>query len=139
MQFFNVWLIAGALSSPASGEVADEVADGASAPVEEQPELSLADEDDPTLRAWCFDDDDRHRRGYCLAKCERSRHYRAVSDEVRIEGNNHWCRQRAKRFCRERREWLDDWCWGGRGWDDDWDNDDGDGHGHGHGHGHGDG
>ena len=142
------WLLAAiaALGSPTGGAAGEEFTDEATgaAPSADEPEVPLADEDDPSLRATCYDDHFRPRRGHCLAKCDDSRRFRAVSGEMRIEGNHDWCRQRARRFCRDRRDRLDDWCWGrrsGGGWDDDdhddWDDDDGwdhDDHDDGHGH-----
>lgn len=135
------WLLAAtaALASPTGGATVEEFTDEATGAAADAPEMSLADDDDPSLRATCYDDDFRPRRGHCLAKCDRGRRFRTVSEERRIEGNNDWCRQRARRFCRDRGDRLDDWCWGRSDgghwddddWDDDWDDDDHDDH-HGH-------
>lgn len=131
------WLFAAfaALASPPGGETSEQFTDEAAGDVQSQdPAFPLADEVDPSLAARCYDDDEWRKRGHCLAKCDDSWRYRVVSDRMRIDGNNNWCKNRARQFCKRRGDKLDDWCWGDRsgdgggGWDDDdWDDDDHDG------------
>ncbi|PCC72381.1 hypothetical protein [Nannocystis exedens] len=108
---FSAWAALAAPERPVE-EIADEAATQAGDVSTD--EFDLTDEVDPSeSERWECYDDDHHRRGYCLARCERGRRYRAVTDRIKIRGNRDYCERRAYKHCRGRGG-LDDWCFGER-------------------------
>ncbi|WAS92448.1 hypothetical protein [Nannocystis punicea] len=108
---FSAWAALAAPEQPVE-ELADEVTAADDVSVDD---VEFTDEVDPSENdLWeCYDDDDYHARGYCLALCERGHRYRRVTDRIRIRGNRDFCERRARRHCRGRGG-LEDVCFGER-------------------------
>lgn len=117
----GLFAVVAALAAPEQPveELADDVAAAE--------DLEFTDEAEVSERArWeCYDHDDHHKRGYCLARCEDSWRVKAVTGEIRIRGNRDYCERRARKHCKRRGDRLDYYCFGDRD-----DNDDDDNHGH---------
>ncbi|WP_434423132.1 hypothetical protein [Nannocystis pusilla] len=108
---FSAWAALAAPEQPA-----EELADPASAAEGNvsADEVEFTDEVDPSENdRWECYDHGGHRRGYCLARCERGHRYRAVTERIKIRGNRDYCERRARKHCRGRGG-LDDWCFGER-------------------------
>lgn len=77
-------------------------------------EVEFTDEVEPSEDSrWECYDHGGHRRGHCLARCERGHRYRAVTERIEIRGDRDDCERRARKRCRGRGG-LDDWCFGER-------------------------
>lgn len=120
------------------GDAADPASRTAAAS-EPAPDHDWDDDDDDDDRPRCYDDDEWHKNGLCLARCKGEWHYKAVSDWRKV--NYKWCHKRAWKHCENHGRKLRNFCWGSyEDWDDDdhdWDDDDDHGHdddddGHGH-------
>lgn len=96
---FSAWAALAAPEQPVEALAEEAAAALADVSIDE-----FTDEVDPSEASrWeCYDDDDFHARGYCLARCERGNRYHRVTDKVRIRGNRDLCVRRAKQFCRGR-------------------------------------
>lgn len=120
---FSAWAALAAPDQP----IEELLEDGIASEEGEVSEFDFTDETDPSegSRWECYDDDDFKKRGYCLARCEDQKGYRAVTDKIKIRGNRDFCERRARRFCKKRGDHVRNWCFGERD-KDDHDNDDND-------------
>lgn len=103
---FSAWAALAAPEQPVE-DLADEVTAADDMSTDEDvftDDFDFTDEVDPSEsgRWMCYADHTRHKRGFCLARCERGHRLVRATERIRIRGNRDFCERRARRACRDR-------------------------------------